>query len=190
MVTDERRRRFDAEMLGHLRAVYHASYRFTRDTDKARDLTQDVMVRAWRAFDTYAGGTNARAWLLKIVYSVFVNQYHRDRRTPATQSIETLEMQHGFEPVAAATPMPDPWQPEGWSEPDVRAALDALPDDFRAAVLLVDVEELSYEEAAGVMDCAVGTVRSRLFRARRLLAASLKDLALAQGRISTRAAPR
>lgn len=183
-MTDERRARFDTEALVHLGAVYSAAYRLTRDADRARDLAQDAMLRAFRAFDTFTPGTNARAWLLRIVYSVFVNQYHRDRRAPATQSIEVLEMQHGFEPVSPTAPVPDPWQPEGWSEPAVREALDVLPDDFRATVLLVDVEELSYEEAAGVMDCAVGTVRSRLFRARRLLAGSLRDLALAQRRVT------
>ncbi len=185
-VTDERRARFDAEALVHLSAVYSAAYRLTRDVDRARDLSQDAMLRAFRAFDTYTPGTNARAWLLRIVYSVFVNQYHHDRRAPATQSIEALEMQHGFEPVSPSAPVPDPWQPEGWSEPAVRDALDALPDDFRATVLLVDVEELSYEEAAVVMTCAVGTVRSRLFRARRLLGASLRTLALAQRRVVTK----
>lgn len=189
-VTDERRARFDTEALAHLGAVYGAAYRLTRDADRARDLSQDAMLRAWRAFDTYTPGTNARAWLLKIVYSVFVNDYHRDRRAPATQSIEALEMQHGFEPVSPSAPVPDPWQPEGWTEPAVREALDALPGDFRDAVLLVDVEELSYEEAAVVMDCAVGTVRSRLFRARRLLASSLRAWAPAQRRaITTSEAP-
>lgn len=186
-MTDDRRARFEAEAVVHLRAVYGASYRLTRDVERARDLTQEAMLRAFRAFDTFAPGTNARAWLLKIVYSVFVNQYHRDQRTPATQSIEALEMQHGFEPVSAATPMPDPWQPGGWTEPVVRVALDALPDDFRTAVLLVDVEELSYEEAAAMMECAVGTVRSRLFRARRLLAASLREFAREQRRATTKA---
>jgi len=185
-VTDERRARFDTEALVHLGAVYGAAYRLTRDADRARDLSQDAMLRAWRAFGTYTPGTNARAWLLRIVYSIFVNDYHRDRRAPATQSIEALEMQHGFEPVSPAAPVPDPWQPEGWTEPAVREALDALPDDFRTAVLLVDVEELSYEEAAVVMDCAVGTVRSRLFRARRLLGASLRALAPAQRRVITK----
>jgi RNA polymerase sigma-70 factor, ECF subfamily len=185
-VTDDRRARFDAEALVHLSAVYSAAYRLTRDGDRARDLAQDAMLRAWRAFDTFTSGTNARAWLLRIVYTIFINDYHRDRRAPATQSIEALEMQHGFEPVSPSAPVADPWQPEGWSEPAVRAALDALPDDFRAAVLLVDVEELSYEEAASVMDCAVGTVRSRLFRARRLLAASLRGLALARRRVITK----
>lgn len=176
-VSDQRRARFDAEAVPHLRAVYNAAYRLTRDSDRARDLTQDAMLRAYRAFDTFTAGTNARAWLLKITYSVFVNQYHHDRRGPVTQSIEALEQERGFEPSAPADTRSDPWQPDGFTEPVVREALDRLPDDFRTAVLLVDVEELSYEEAAQVMGCAVGTVRSRLFRARRILAAALTTLA-------------
>lgn len=176
-VSDQRRARFDTEAVPHLQAVYNAAYRLTRDGDRARDLTQDAMLRAYRAFDTYTPGTNARAWLLKITYSVFVNQYHHDRRAPETQSIDALERERGFEPPAPADPPGDPWQPAGWTEPMVREALDRLPDDFRTAVLLVDVEELSYEEAAQAMGCAVGTVRSRLFRARRSLAAALRDLA-------------
>lgn len=161
----------------HLKDAYTAAYRLTRDVEAARDLTQDAMLRAFRAFDTFTPGTNARAWLLKVVYSVFVNGYHRDRRQVQTHSIEALEAQIGFEPAAPATAPRDPWQPAGWTEPAVREALDALPDEYRTAVLLVDVEELSYEEAAAAMACAVGTVRSRLFRARRILAASLRDLA-------------
>jgi RNA polymerase sigma-70 factor, ECF subfamily len=189
-VTDDRRARFDADAVVHLRAVYNAAYRLTRHPDRARDLTQDTMLRAFRAFDTFTAGTNARAWLLKITYSVFINQYHHDRRRPQTQSIDELEVQHGFEPAAPAVPTPDPWQPSGWSEPAVTAALEALPDDFRTAVLLVDVEELSYEEAAAAMDCAVGTVRSRLFRARRLLAATLKEFGRTQGHVTTKAESR
>lgn len=185
-MTDDRRTRFDAEAVVHLRAVYNAALRLTRDADRARDLTQDAMLRAFRAFDTFQPGTNARAWLLKVVYSVFVNQYHQSRRLPSAESIEALEAQHGFEPPAAAAPLLDPWQPEGWTEPAVREALDRLPDEFRWAVLLVDVEELTYEEAAVVMECAVGTVRSRLFRARRLLAAALASFAR-ERRIPTRA---
>lgn len=186
-MTDDRRARFDAEAVVHLRAVYGAAYRLTRDVEAARDLTQDTMLRAFRAFDTFTPGTNARAWLLKITYRIFVNQYHLRRRGPQTQSIEALEQQHGYEPASPPAAMADPWRPEGWSEPAVTAALDALPDDFRTVVLLVDVEELSYEEAAVAMDCAIGTVRSRLFRARRLLAASLEGLARTQGHVTAKA---
>jgi RNA polymerase sigma-70 factor, ECF subfamily len=186
-VHEDRRARFDAEAVVHLRAVYNAALRLTRDPERARDLTQDAMLRAFRAFDTFRAGTNARAWLLKVVYSVFVNQYHHDRRSPSTESIEALEARDGFEPAAAPVPLIDPWQADGWTEPVVREALDRLPDEFRTAVLLVDVEELTYEEAASVMGCAVGTIRSRLFRARRLLATALAGLAPQPGRFPSKA---
>ena len=189
-MTAERRTRFEAEAVVHLRTVYNAAYRLTRDVDAARDLTQDAMLRAFRAFDTFETGTNARAWLLKVVYSTFINHYHRERRRPQTESIDALESQQGFE-APSPSPVPsDPWQPAGWTEPVVRQALDALPEEFRATVLLVDVDELTYEEAAAAMDCAVGTVRSRLFRARRLLAASLRDLARERSHVVKKAETR
>jgi RNA polymerase sigma-70 factor (ECF subfamily) len=145
----------------------------------ANDLTQDTMLRAYRSFDTYTSGTNARAWLLTILYSVFVNDYQRARRVPTSVPIEELEERYGIE-------LADPSEPadleaDGWSEPEVETALAELPDAFRAAVLLVDVEELTYEEAARALDCKVGTVRSRLFRARRLLAVRLERFARARG---------
>lgn len=161
----------------HLDAVYRASLRLTRNEDAARDLVQDAMLRAYRAFDTYTSGTNARAWLFSIVYSVFINGYHRARRRPQTESIDEVEARYAevLRAPAVARAAADQW-----TEPEVLRALDELPEEFRATVLLVDVEELTYEEAAQALGCAIGTVRSRVFRARRLLGASL--LAFAQQR--------
>ena len=90
-MVDDRRTRFERECLGHLDAIHRAARRFTRDSDAARDLAQDSLVRAYRAFDTFTPGTNGRAWLLSIVYSVFINGYHRQRRRPVTVSMEALE---------------------------------------------------------------------------------------------------
>lgn len=176
-VTGLGRERFDREVLVHLGAAHASALRLTRDADRARDLVQDAVLRAFRAFHTFTPGTNARAWLLKIVYSVFVNQYHRARRAPDRQSLDALENEHGFEPPAPSVPGRDPWQQDGWTVPEIRRALDRLADEYRLAVLLVDVDELSYEEAAEVMSCAVGTVRSRLYRARRQLADELRAFA-------------
>lgn len=164
----------------HLGAVYQAARRLTRDDSNARDLTQDTMLRAYRAFDTFTPGTNAKAWLLKIVYSMFVNDYHRTRRAPATVTIEELETQSGIQLAGATEVGPDPFGAT-WSEPAIEAALAELPEPFRMAVLLVDVEELSYEEAARALNCEVGTIRSRLYRARRVLATRLADVAHAHG---------
>jgi RNA polymerase sigma-70 factor (ECF subfamily) len=165
--------RFERECLVHLDALFRAARRFTRDHDAARDLVQDTLVRAYRAFDTFTPGTNGRAWLLSIVYSVFINGYHRQRRRPTTVSMDALEARFADRLLAS----PDAGVGATLSDAAVLAALDELPEEFRATVLLVDVEELTYEEAADALGCAVGTVRSRLHRARRVLAVALEDYA-------------
>jgi RNA polymerase sigma-70 factor (ECF subfamily) len=179
-VPDDRRTRFERECLVHLDAVYRAARRFTRDDDRARDLVQDTMVRAYRAFDSFTPGTNGRAWLLSIVYSVFINGYHHQRRRPLTVSLEALEARFAERVLTA----PDAVPTTTVSDEDVLAALDTLPEEFRATVLLVDVDELTYEEAATALGCAVGTVRSRLHRARRLLAVALEDHVRARGPVA------
>ena len=110
---------------------------------------------------------------MTIVYSVFINGYHRERRRPVTVSMETLESRFAERLNAA----PDARVGAAVTDADVLAALDDLPEEFRATVLLVDVDELTYEEAAAALGCAVGTVRSRLHRARRVLAIALDDYA-------------
>jgi RNA polymerase sigma-70 factor (ECF subfamily) len=184
-VTDDRRTRFERECLAHLDALHRAARRFTRDDDAARDLVQDTLVRAYRAFDTFAPGTNARAWLLSIEYSVFVNDYHRRRRRPATVSMDALEARY-----ADRLQAPPDAGVVAWTDAEVLVALDELPEDFRATVLLVDVDELTYEEAAAALGCALGTVRSRLHRARRLLAAALDDYARARRLVPARTGER
>jgi RNA polymerase sigma-70 factor (ECF subfamily) len=179
-VDDARRQRFEREAVVHVKAVYNAAYRLARREEDARDLAQETMLRAYRTFDSFQSGTNARAWLLTIVYSVFVNRYHQAKRAPAQVSIEALEAQYGEWLAAAPVELPDPWRGT-WGAPEVDAAVAQLPDAFRDTVWLVDVEELTYEEAAAALGCAVGTVRSRLARARRILAAALADYARSKG---------
>jgi RNA polymerase sigma-70 factor (ECF subfamily) len=178
-VGDARRERFEVEAVVHLPDVYRAAYRLTRREDEARDVTQETMLRAYRTYDGFQSGTNARAWLLTIAYSVFVNRYHQQRRQPSQLSIEDLEARHADALAAPVTPALAPGVV--WTDGEVEDALADLPEAFRAAVLLVDVEELTYEEAAAALGCAVGTIRSRLFRARRLLAAALADFARDRG---------
>jgi RNA polymerase sigma-70 factor (ECF subfamily) len=186
LVSDTKRARFEAEVLVHARAVYGAACRLARVEDDARDLTQETMLRAYRTFDGFAPGTNARAWLLTILYSVFVNRYRRERRRPAHVSIDDLEVGYARELAAPETPVADPFIGP-WTEPEVAAAVAELPEAFRGAIMLVDVEGLTYEEAAVALECAVGTVRSRLFRARRVLAAALRHVARRRGLVTERA---
>jgi RNA polymerase sigma-70 factor (ECF subfamily) len=185
---DGRRQRFETEAVVHLKAVYNAAYRLARHQGDAEDLTQDTMLRAYRSFDSFEPGTNARAWLLKILYSIFVNGYHRRRRMPVHVAIEDLELKYGQELRSPEVVTPDPFRGP-WSEPEVEAALAKVPEDFRMAVLLVDVEDLTYEEAARALGCEIGTVRSRLFRARRILAALLAEFASERGLLRGKVEP-
>lgn len=137
--------------------------------DDAADLVQETMLRAYRTFERFTPGTNCRAWLFTILYSVFLN--HRARRAPLLLSPERIDA------FAANTAEPTTGE---WS-PEVERALAGLPEAFRAVVVLVDVEGLSYEEASAAIGCPVGTVRSRLFRGRTLLAAALDDFARKEG---------
>ena len=160
---------FEREILPHARVLYTAARRLVREDADARDLVQETFLRAYRTFAAFTPGTNARAWLFTILYSVFINRYRQAQRDPDLLSIEDLQERFHRElgPPASLRPA------SASTAARVEAALAALPETFRAAVVLVDVEEMSYEEAAAVAGCPVGTLRSRLFRARRLLASAL-----------------
>ena len=173
-------RRFEAIALPFMNALYNKALHLTRSPEDAGDLLQETFLRAYRTFTNFTEGTNCKAWLFTILYSVFVNRYRKAQREPDIVSIDELEETYHR---GLADPQ---WDDEfaalagselDWQGPEVRAALGKLPEDFRAAVLLVDVEELSYEEAAAVLNCPVGTLRSRLFRARRVLFAELREYA-------------
>jgi RNA polymerase sigma-70 factor (ECF subfamily) len=172
---DDRRRRFEAEALPLMSALQRTALRLTRDAQQAGDLVQDTWLRAYRAYDQFAAGTNCRAWLFTILYSVFNTGYRRAQREVEALRMEAMEAAYerwlDDSGVPSAVQMPD--EPIDAMDVRVEHALDELPEAFRTAVMLVDVGELSYEEAAAVMNCAVGTVRSRLFRARKCLFAAL-----------------
>ncbi len=176
----DRRQAFEAEALPHLNRVYAAARRLVGAGSDAEDLVQETFLRAYRTYDNFARGTNCRAWLLTILHSIYVNRIRRMQHEPQAQPAEALEMH------AQRAQLDEDW--EGpllqaaaagtWGAgPTVREALRRLPEDYRSTLLLVDVEELSYEEAAAALACPIGTVRSRLSRARRLLAVSLADYA-------------
>jgi RNA polymerase sigma-70 factor (ECF subfamily) len=184
----ESRERFEALLLPLLPQLHRFALRLARNPDTARDLVQEASLRAYRTFSGFTPGTNARAWLFTILYSVFVNVYRKAGREPV---VSMEEMEARFE---RRLELPD-WNAYreivdnpriSWGPSEVEQALGGLPDAFRAAVMLVDVDELTYEEAAEVMDCPVGTLRSRLFRGRRLLAVELQDYARSRGLVPKR----
>lgn len=167
-----------------LDALHGTALRLTRRPEDAADLVQETFLRAYRTFSNFTPGTNGKAWLFTIMYSIFVNAYRKGQREPDTVSIQELEAR--FE---RSLEIPD-WKAhlEILQNPnldpknsEVEQALQRLPESFRLAILLVDVEEMSYEEAAGVTQCPVGTLRSRLSRGRKMLALELSDYARRMG---------
>jgi RNA polymerase sigma-70 factor (ECF subfamily) len=173
----DRRAEFERAALPHMNALYGMAHRLTRRTEDASDLVQETYLRAYRTFAGFVPGTNAKAWLFTILYSVFANRYRKERRTPREVPIHELEERLAREDPLEGSPFADGGPPAE----EVERALAELPEPFRVAVLLVDVEELSYGEAAAALGCPVGTLRSRLHRARRLLYGMLQEYARRTG---------
>lgn len=158
---------FEATALPHLDTVYDAALRLTGRVAAAEDLTQETFLRAFRAFSSFTPGSNCRAWLLRIQYNLFCTDYRRARQL-RTVGIDGAEGQASLE-LPAGEPGPEEQAVGRLEREAVHRAIDQLPEDFRTAVLLVDIHGLSCMEAARVMGTPKGTVLSRLHRARRRL---------------------
>jgi len=177
---DPAREAFDAEVLPHLDTLYANALRLTRSPADAEDLAQETVLRAFRFHDRFEPGSNMKAWLLRIQYNAFVNRYRRITRERAVEK-DGPESAAGADVMSrdALRALTDPTgtalRPLVLRE--LEAALDTLPDDQRMVVLLADVEELSYKEIAEVLGCPIGTVMSRLHRARRALRERLMEQA-------------
>jgi RNA polymerase sigma-70 factor (ECF subfamily) len=178
---EEHRQIFEREILAQLDTVYRVARRLTGNTAEAEDLTQETMLKAFRAWQHYQPGTNARAWLLTILRNTFINQYRRVGNRPAAVDVDAIEGYHVFREV-------QPADPEGAFfaqivDDEVLRAIDELPDEFRETLVLSDVEDLTYAEIAEILGVPVGTVKSRLFRARQQLQRRLYEYALEMGYI-------
>jgi RNA polymerase sigma-70 factor (ECF subfamily) len=184
---NDRRFLFEQVALPHLDAVYTAALRLSRNRDDAKDLVQETILRAYRFFDQFTKGTNCRAWLLTILYNSFRNGYRRATREQPAASTEDFEQRLEAQSLIADTAHTDPEQMLSGRMlgRQLEAALEALPPEFREALLLVDVQELNYREAAEVLDVPVGTVKSRVSRGRALMRQALKRLAQVQGKTGT-----
>lgn len=168
----------------HVDALYGAAYRLTRNPRDAEDLVQDALLRAYRFWDSFEQDSNCKAWLLRIVTNTFINEYQRKKRSREVLDAATAEQEATDGVLVHADTIqknPERTLLDRSVSDDVQRALEALPDDFRTAVVLCDVQGLSYKEIAEIMGTPVGTVMSRLFRGRKLLAAALRDFALAEG---------
>jgi RNA polymerase sigma-70 factor (ECF subfamily) len=157
-----RAERFEAEALPHLKALYGTAYRMTRNAHDAEDLVQETCLRAYRAFDRYQPGTNIRAWLFTILHRARTDTFRRQSRSP--QTVELI----GDGPAVPAAQ--DALAAGG---EDIVRAMEALPEVFRNAVVLRDMEDFTYDEIARILEVPVGTVMSRIHRGRALLRSAL-----------------
>ena len=163
-----------AEALSHLDGLYNLARWLVRDPAEAEDLVQETYLRALRGSHQFQVGTNLRAWLFQILRNTFFTQYRKRGREPEAVDPDVLDtMATRLGPESGAGP------PSGASNGtlgvDLKAALQQLPEDYRAGVLLADVEDFTMTEVAQIMGCPVGTVKSRLFRARAILQELLRD---------------
>ena len=169
---------FEREAVQHLGALLAVATRMTRNSAEAEDLVQDTLVKAMRARGQFEAGTNMRAWLLRILTNTFINRYRRGGLEKAVlEGPDADPLADGWISASTMSSMRDPESAalRPMLEAEIRRALDELPEEFRLAVVLADVEELSYREIADIMGCPIGTVMSRLHRGRRLLKARLYE---------------
>jgi RNA polymerase sigma-70 factor (ECF subfamily) len=174
------RAEFEREALPCAPALYRCARRLSRPED-ASDVVQETFLRAYRTFGNFERGTNAKAWLFTIMYSILSNRWRADRRQPDEVAMEDVESRFGVALTSHEVNVEHQLLARLDATPEVDRALQGLPDAQRAVVLLVDVEDLTYEEAAAVLDVPMGTVRSRLARARRQLFIALSDYARQTG---------
>ena len=174
------RAQLESDALSHIDALYRTAVRLTRNPADAEDLVQETYLRAFRALDRFQPGTNLRAWLFKILTNAFINEYRRRSRQPRSTSLDDTEEYYVYTHLIDSGIQPNAVSPEdevlsGIADGAVVRALEELPPDFRQVVLLADVEGFAYREIAEILDIPIGTVMSRLHRARRRLQRSLVD---------------
>jgi len=175
-----RRARFDAEALAQMDALYSFALKLTRAREDAEDLVSDTLLRAFQRWEQYRLGTNIRAWLFTILYHAFVS---RKRRVDAreVQPIEDEDGWTGYEVVGEADPEGTFY--DSFLDEEIVAAIERLPEEYRSAVVMSDLHQMRYAEIAQILNVPEGTVKSRLFRGRRLLQAKLRDYAVEMGYI-------
>ena len=182
------------EMLAqeHLHPLYSMAVRLTRQPQEAEDLVQETLLRAYRFFDKYERGTNFKAWIFKILKNVFINRYRKTQTEPDTVEFGAIEegLESLVDNVSPGT-QPAPVDPEsilmrGVVDGEIEGALDELPPEYRMVLLMAVVEEMSYKEIAAALSIPIGTVMSRLHRARRLLQGRLVDYGRSRGLIPGR----
>ncbi len=171
---------FEQEALPHLDALYGLALRLTGgDEARSEDLVQDAILKAFRSWDRFETGTNCRAWLMTILRNTFINEFRKVKSRPTNVEFEEIAERPPADSLFEADPEGRIF--ERIIDAEVIAAIQELPDDFRIPIVLSDIEGLAYQEIADLLEIPVGTVKSRLFRARKRLQARLYEYAVEMG---------
>ena len=191
-VSTDRRQEFMTEAMPYMDILYGAAMRLTRSPSDAEDLVQDTLLKGYRFYDRFEAGTNLKAWLLKIQTNTFINRYRRKRRERTVfGGGNGKSVGEGVMSQRAVRGLNRPVEDvqRRLLAAEIQEAIDALPEDYRVMVLLADVEELSYKEIADIVGCPIGTVMSRLHRARKQLQKRLIEQAVQLGIVEEPAGP-
>jgi len=173
---------FDREFLPHIHAMYNFGYRLTLERDDAKDLVQDTYFKAYRFIESFQRGTNAKAWLFRILKNSFINDYRKKTKEPSKVDYQEVESYYNSDDVNRQ--ITSDLRIDSLKDmigDEISNALNSLDVDFRTVIILCDLEGFKYEEMAKILDIPIGTVRSRLHRARQLLKEKLSQYAKSMG---------
>lgn len=186
----ERTKRFERDALQYMNQLYAAALRYTKNPDDAQDLVQDTYAKAYTSFHQFEPGTNLKAWLYRVLTTTFINNYRKDQRRPQTSDgeIEDWQLADAASHTSDQGKSTEDVVLESLPDSDIKRALTEIPEEFRMAVYLADVEGFSYKEIAEIVNVPTGTVMSRLHRGRKLLREKLSGYARELGYVKGGAA--
>lgn len=189
VVPDEKQRQlyedFEREAIPHMDALFNFALKMTSDSDEADDLVQETYLKAFRFFDKFEKGTNCKAWLFRIMKNTYINKYRKETKEPDKVDYEEVEnFYENIKPSSTDSAHLEKDIFDNLLDDELSEAINSLPDDFKTVVILCDIEGFTYEEIADFIDVPVGTVRSRLHRARKMLFTKLQKYASERGFIS------